>query len=96
MRDDNTNGESKMEKFRVIVGSIGTVYAGGIERIAEEKYAEHLGGPNRALLLQHGMIKAEYIGNGMESKERVEHMNHADRVHFGFCYHCQVWLTPND
>lgn len=47
-----------MEKFRVIVRSIGTVYAGGIERFAEEAYAKHLGGGHDVVLLNRGKIKA--------------------------------------
>ena len=70
-----------MEKFRVIVGNIGTVYSGGIQRFAEEKYSEYVkrskSGCGRAagegvVLLERDNIKREYVGNLGESDDRID------------------------
>ena len=70
-----------MEKFRVIVGNIGTVYAGGIQRIAEQTYDEYVSQSKAnygraagegVIFLQYGKIKHEYIGHCGESDSRIE------------------------
>ncbi len=61
-----------MVRFEVIVGNIGSVYAGGIQRIAEQKFSEYVrqskaaglraSGENVTMLFK-GKIRHEYIGS---------------------------------
>ena len=62
-----------MEPFRVIVGNIGTVYAGNNYMKAMAVFASYKKHEptHGALLLHDGKIEREYIGNGGESTERL-------------------------
>ncbi len=61
-----------MHRFEVIVGNIGSVYAGGIQRIAEQKFSEYVSQSERlghqasgenVTLLYKGEIRYEHIGS---------------------------------
>lgn len=63
-----------MEKFRVIVGGTGTVYAGNNYMQASCAYTRWLKADKShgVILLHDGKIKFEHVGNLGESTDRVE------------------------
>lgn len=70
-----------MEKFRVIVGNIGTVYAGNNYMQAMAKFSSYAKDSRNnygraagegVVLLHDGEIKREHIGNLGESEDRIE------------------------
>ena len=63
-----------MEKFRVIQGSNGTVYAGNNYMCAMTAFSKAIKADrtNGVILLHDGKVKREHVGDAGESTERVE------------------------
>jgi len=70
-----------MEKYRVIVGNIGTVYAGGIHRTADQCFEHYRdlskagvgrGAGEGVLMLERGRIKREFVGSLGDVDDRID------------------------